>query len=136
MGIGESIKNTVDILINQLGSEALLMSINPTTNAYGDITSYEVTASSTVNCVPSSYVRKGAGSERFGYLNEGEIRMLFPPSDVFNNFIENVGTGSWRARLAVDNYVGTYIPRDEIPIPLQGMNMATPVIFRLEEGGY
>ena len=136
MGIGESIKNTVDILINQLGSEALLMNITPTVNAYGDILSYEVTSSSTVNCVPSSYVRKGAGAERFGYLNDGEVRMLFPPGTAFKNFIENVGTGGWRAQLAVDGYTGTYIPVNELPIPLQGMNMATPVIFRLEEGGY
>lgn len=136
MGIGESIKNTVDILINQLGSEALLMNIEPTTNAYGDIISVEVTTTTTVNCVPSSYKRGGMASERFGYLNDGEVRMLFPPGTAFKNFIEGVGTGGWRARLAIDGYTGTYIPNEELPIPLQGMNMATPVIFRLEEGGY
>jgi len=135
MGIGENFRSQVTKVIDKYGTEVLLMDVTPVKNAYGSITSYVVNGTGTVKAVPSNFFQNKLGRHPFGNLNEGEVRMLFPAGTSFTNL---KGTAdSWRAVLTINNFKGTYVPKEEKPIPLAGVNVAIPVVFVLEEeSGY
>ena len=135
MGIGESFRTQITSVINNWGTEITIQDVTPTKNAYGTITSYTINDSGTVKAVPSNFFQNKFGKQPFGDLNEGEIRMLFPGGTTFRDL---KGTAdSWRARFAINNFAGTYVPREEKPIPLAGVDVAIPVVFTLEaEDGY
>ena len=135
MGIGENFRTQITSIINNWGTEVTLMDVSPVKNAYGAITSYTINSTGTVKAVPSNFFQNKFGRQPFGRLNDGEVRMLFPGGTAFTGL---KGTASeWRALLALGNYNGTYIPVSEKPIPLAGVNVATPVVFTLEdESGY
>lgn len=135
MGIGENFRNQITQVINQYGTEITLMDVTPVKNAYGSITSYTVNSTGTVKAVPSNFFQNKYGRQAFGNLNEGEIRMLFPAGTAFTGL---KGTAdSWRAVMTMGSFTGTYLPREEKPIPLAGVNVAVPVVFVLEEeSGY
>lgn len=135
MGIGDNVKSTVSNVINSLGTTVTILDVTPVLNARGATTSYTVNSSGTVKCVPSSFFKSKLGLQPFGHLNEGDIRMLFPSGTAYTNL---VGTAnSWRGVITIDNYTGTYIPKVEKPIILQGEVMAYPVTFVIDtESGY
>ena len=134
MGLGESIRNTVNIIINQLGTDIVLQKVEQVKDSYGSVTGSTVIDSITVKAVPSNYLKTNKGTERFGKLNEGEVRMLFPSTTEYNNFIgTTLQSGNLKAVMSVGGLTSTYIPRTEQPIPLQGIGLATPMVFSLDD---
>ncbi len=135
MTLSTNIKTQVNKIIDDWGNVITLMDVTPVVNAYGAITSYTVNNTGTVNCVPSNYFKMKYTRQPFGNLNEGETRMLFGSGTAFDTYRGTVG--DWRAVMTINNFTGTYIPREEKPIILQGIEVAIPVVFKLdEESGY
>lgn len=135
MGIGANVRNVVQNVINDLGTEVTLLSVAPTKNAYGFTTSYAVLGTGTVKCVPSRFFKRAFTNQAFGQMNEGETRMLFPPGTAFTDL---KGTAdNWRAVMTLSNFTGTYVPKSEKPIILDNLEVAHPVVFVIEEeSGY
>ena len=135
MTLSTNIKNQVSKIIDDWGSVITLMDVTPVKNAYGSVTSYTVNNSGTVKTVPSNNFKMKMTRQAFGNLNEGELRMLFAASDTYDTL---KGTASsWRAVMTINNFTGTYLPREEKPIVLQGIEVAIPVVFTLDdESGY
>ncbi len=137
MGLGENFRNQIISVINQWGTTVTVQTLSTTENAYGYVTTNTEVTKGTVKCVPSSFFKNRFSRQPFGNLNEGEIRMLFPGGTAFTSLVGTAGTNNWRAVMTLENFTGTYLPREEKPIPLAGVNVAYPVVFVLDkESGY
>jgi len=131
MSVGSNLQKSVEKIINKFGTTVILQNLTETVNGYGAITGYTIVGTGTVKAVPSNFFKNKLGRQPFGQLNEGEVRMLFPGGTSYTSL---KGTANqWRALFEMDNYLGTYIIKEEKPIPLTGVNVAIPVVFTLEE---
>lgn len=78
--LGNAVKTQVESLIDDdnLKSSGVISSITFTEGSYGGYSkgTATTTATASINCIPSSYVKTKIGLQIYGDLEEGDVRML------------------------------------------------------------
>jgi hypothetical protein len=123
MTLGADLKTYFESLIDDanLRTQITFTAVTETASNFGYDTPSESTSTSTINSIPSNYVKLRTGLEKFGDLAEGEVRLL----------IKSGTSIDVNDRVTFDSQ--EYWIREVRPVMFNGSKLAQAIILRKKE---